>query len=65
MNKASEPECSIPEQFILCTVHRAENTDNEERMSSIIEALEDFFYVVSGCCSATSTDGKSLADKKL
>lgn len=40
MNKASKPEYEIPEHFILCTVHRAENTDNEERMTSIIEALE-------------------------
>jgi UDP-GlcNAc3NAcA epimerase len=29
------------EEFLLCTIHRAENTDNIERLGSIISALND------------------------
>lgn len=29
----------IPKQFYLCTIHRAENTDNPERLSGILEAM--------------------------
>lgn len=29
----------LPEQFILATLHRAENTDNPERLASIVKAL--------------------------
>jgi UDP-GlcNAc3NAcA epimerase len=46
--KLSDQNSSILEQldlsgkeFILCTVHRQENTDSEERLSSIIEALNE------------------------
>jgi len=30
---------ALPEQFILATLHRAENTDNSERLASIVKAL--------------------------
>lgn len=30
-----------PEEFILSTVHRAENTDNQQRLTSILEALNE------------------------
>ena len=39
-SKARKPECSIPDNFILCTVHRAENTDNEKNLRGIFSALE-------------------------
>lgn len=29
----------IPEKFILCTLHRAENTDNLERLKNIVDSL--------------------------
>lgn len=38
--RATKPDCNIPEDFILCTVHRAENTDDPERLKAIFEALE-------------------------
>lgn len=38
-NKAFAPEAKIPEQFALLTLHRAENTDNKERLNSIFAAL--------------------------
>ncbi len=33
--------CDIQESFILCTIHRAENTDNEQRLRDIFEALNE------------------------
>ncbi|MFZ4965006.1 non-hydrolyzing UDP-N-acetylglucosamine 2-epimerase [Pseudomonas sp. Mn2068] len=33
-------ELSLAESFVLCTVHRAENTDSVERMQGIIDGLE-------------------------
>lgn len=32
-------EFDLPKNFVLATVHRAENTDNKKRMSAIVEAL--------------------------
>ena len=37
--KAQAPTFLVPEQFILCTIHRAENTDNNKRLSSILSGL--------------------------
>lgn len=31
----------IPENFVLCTVHRAENTDNNEKLITIFESLDE------------------------
>lgn len=35
-----KPKADIPEQFILCTLHRAENTDDPAALSEIISALD-------------------------
>lgn len=41
-DKAQRPiDLNLAEQFILCTIHRAENTDNPERLSNIISALNE------------------------
>ncbi len=37
--RAQKPTARIPEKFILATLHRAENTDNENRLRDIFEAL--------------------------
>lgn len=39
--RAVRPKTDIPEKFVLCTVHRAENTDNPKRLQEIFSALED------------------------
>jgi UDP-GlcNAc3NAcA epimerase len=39
-DKAHKPEVEIPPKFILCTVHRAENTDDNIKIINIFEALE-------------------------
>ena len=38
---AKKPSCNIQDGFILCTIHRAENTDDEQRLSAIFQALEE------------------------
>lgn len=38
---AVPPPVEVSENFILCTIHRAENTDEPDRLKSIIEALEE------------------------
>ncbi len=39
--RSKKPDLILPEKFVLCTVHRAENTDNPQAFKSIFEALED------------------------
>ena len=38
---AVKPNCNIKNKYILCTIHRAENTDDEKRLRSIFEALDE------------------------
>lgn len=38
--KAKKPDFDIPARFALCTVHRAENTDDPNRLQAIFTALE-------------------------
>jgi len=40
-NLALKPNIEIKNDFILCTIHRAENTDDETRLRNIFEALEE------------------------
>ena len=40
-NLAVKPNIEIKNDFILCTIHRAENTDDEIRLKSIFEALNE------------------------
>jgi UDP-GlcNAc3NAcA epimerase len=36
-----KPHCEIKDEYILCTLHRAENTDDASRLRAIFEALEE------------------------
>ena len=36
---AKKPNVTIDDEFILCTIHRAENTDDENRLRDIFDAL--------------------------
>ena len=40
-NLAVKPNIDIKNNFILCTIHRAENTDDETRLRSIFESLKE------------------------
>jgi len=37
---AKKPQFDLPQQFILATIHRAENTENTERLKSIFRAFD-------------------------
>lgn len=37
--KEQKPNINLPNEFILATIHRAENTDDPKRLSSILDAL--------------------------
>ncbi len=39
--KSQSPDIDTSDKFILCTIHRAENTDNLERLKSIFSALSE------------------------
>ncbi|RAX58965.1 UDP-N-acetylglucosamine 2-epimerase (non-hydrolyzing) [Helicobacter monodelphidis] len=38
---ARQPNIKLQDSFVLCTLHRAENTDSQERLSTIFLALEE------------------------
>ncbi|WP_373073580.1 non-hydrolyzing UDP-N-acetylglucosamine 2-epimerase [Sulfurimonas sp.] len=38
---AQKPSCNIQDNFLLCTVHRAENTDDNEKLKNIFDALDE------------------------
>ena len=40
-NLALKPSCEIKDKYILCTIHRAENTNNESRLRDIFEVLDE------------------------
>jgi len=40
-NLAQKPSCYISDKYVLCTIHRAENTDDEVRLKSIFSALNE------------------------
>ena len=40
-NLAVKPNIEIKNSFILCTIHRAENTDDETRLRGVFEALNE------------------------
>ncbi|MPS32393.1 MULTISPECIES: non-hydrolyzing UDP-N-acetylglucosamine 2-epimerase [unclassified Salinivibrio] len=39
--KAQAPHGTLPDSFILATLHRAENTDNPERLAAVVTALNE------------------------
>ncbi|XDZ67101.1 non-hydrolyzing UDP-N-acetylglucosamine 2-epimerase [Alphaproteobacteria bacterium LSUCC0226] len=45
--KAVAPAGDLPEEFILTTLHRAENTDNPKRLASIVSALNTLHKTVA------------------
>lgn len=42
---AVRPKLEIKDDFVLCTIHRAENTDDEQRLHNIFEALKEIALV--------------------
>ncbi|MBX7491505.1 non-hydrolyzing UDP-N-acetylglucosamine 2-epimerase [Helicobacter turcicus] len=46
---AKKPTIALPKHFILCTLHRAENTDDLQRMQEILEGLNTISKEVLVC----------------
>ena len=44
--KEQKPNIDIPNEFILATIHRAENTDDQKRLGDILEALNEIAKVI-------------------
>ncbi len=40
-NKEQKPTINVPNDFILATIHRAENTDNIDRLTNILDVLNE------------------------
>lgn len=40
-SKSKPPSIAVPQQFILTTIHRAENTDSDERLRFIVDTLNE------------------------
>lgn len=40
-SRCRKPKEEMPEKFVLCTLHRAENTDAPDRLNSLFSALEE------------------------
>ncbi len=40
-NLAVKPSCKISDKYVLSTIHRAENTDNLNRLNSIVKSLNE------------------------
>lgn len=41
MSKSNKPEVEIPSDFNLCTIHRADNTDDPQKLSIIFDSLNE------------------------
>jgi len=46
-NLARKPAFDVPENFILATVHRAENTDNEQNLKNIFQAFAEISHTTT------------------
>ncbi|MDA3813124.1 MAG: UDP-N-acetylglucosamine 2-epimerase (non-hydrolyzing), partial [Candidatus Cloacimonetes bacterium] len=44
--KAQKPKMDLPKKFILATIHRAENTDDPKRLTSIFNALNKISHEI-------------------
>lgn len=45
--KAEPPSGEFPDKFVLATLHRAENTDNPERLANIVKALNTVHQTIA------------------
>lgn len=46
-SKSQRPNFELPDKYILATIHRAENTDNRERLQSVFTALSEISKKIS------------------
>jgi UDP-GlcNAc3NAcA epimerase len=62
---AKKPQFAVPEQFILATIHRAENTDNAERPKSIFRAFDKICQEIPIILPLHPRTRKIIQDLKL
>jgi UDP-GlcNAc3NAcA epimerase len=53
------------EPFILCTIHRAENTDNEERLREILDSLDELTEKFNIICPIHPRTSKIIKDQGI
>ena len=62
---AKKPGFDLPQQFILATIHRAENTDNAERLKSIFRAFDKICQEIPIILPLHPRTRKIIQDLKL
>ena len=62
---AKKPNYNIDDNYILCTIHRAENTDNKERLRNIFETLNEIANNVQVVLPLHPRTRKILKDLKI
>ncbi len=65
---SAKTEAKLPKalnEFVLCTLHRAENTDNIERLKSIVAALEDIHRDIPVILLIHPRTKKQLIEQKI
>lgn len=60
-----KPEINIPDDFVLCTLHRQENTDDEEKLKSILNALEEISEQIKILLPLHPRTQKKISEFKL
>ena len=63
-SKARMPKelVNVDQDFLLCTIHRAENTDNPKRLKSIISALNEISKTIRIICPLHPRTKKCLVE---
>ncbi|MDP8267163.1 MAG: UDP-N-acetylglucosamine 2-epimerase (non-hydrolyzing) [Candidatus Tenebribacter davisii] len=64
-NMAQKPDLELPAKFILATIHRAENTDDPERMNSIFNAFAEISNDIPIILPLHPRTKKIIANSKL
>lgn len=64
-NFAQKPDFKIPDKFILSTIHRAENTDDPQRLSSILKAMDKISQEIPIILPLHPRTKKIIKDLKL
>ena len=62
---ARKPDCDLPEKFVLATVHRVENTEDQQKLSSIIEGMRRICNEISIVLPAHPRTRKKLQEFDL
>lgn len=62
---SKNPNFKIPQEFVLSTIHRAENTDNSQKLQSILKAFEEISQKIPVILPIHPRTKKKLINSKL